>query len=60
MEEVMCMLQVEEAVAAAASSSTRGPKVIDDTSTAIVIACTPVLHPSEVSYANDSFPKHYA
>jgi hypothetical protein len=30
------------------------------TTTSMVIACTPVILPPEVSYVEDSFPKHYA
>jgi hypothetical protein len=74
MEEAMSMLQTEEAAATAASSSTRGPKrhrryVNRDREAAYFRLrhdyfdndCVyPVLLPSEVSYMEDSFSKHYA
>jgi hypothetical protein len=74
MEEAMSMLQAEEVVAAAASSSTRGPKrrrrYINRDREAAHFRLRhdyfdndyvyPVLLPPEVSYAGDSFPKHYA
>jgi hypothetical protein len=70
----MSMLQAKEVAAAAASSLTRGPKSHQryinrdheaalsgcDMTTLTMIACTPVLLLSEVSYTGDSFPKHYA
>jgi 3-polyprenyl-4-hydroxybenzoate decarboxylase len=63
MEEAMNMLQAKEAMAAAASSSIVIVKwLISGCSmtTSMTIACTPVLLPPEVSYTDDSFPKHYA
>jgi hypothetical protein len=73
MEGAMSMLQAKEVVAATASSSTREPKhhrqYINcdceaphfrlDTTTLTMIVCTPVLLPSEVLYADDSFSKYY-
>jgi hypothetical protein len=63
MEEVISMLQAEEATVVATSSSTMIVKrLISDcgTTTSMTIACTPVLLPPEVLYVDDSFPKHYA
>jgi hypothetical protein len=74
MEEVMSMLQAKEVAATAASSSIRGPKhrrryVNHDREEAHFRlrhdyfsgnCMYPVLLPPEVSYADDSFPKHYA
>jgi hypothetical protein len=74
MEEVMNILQAEEAAAAAASSSKRGPKrrrryVNRDCEAAHFRLChdyfdddcvNPYPTSADVSYADDSFPKHYA
>jgi hypothetical protein len=74
MEEGMGMLQVEEAAATVLFRQHKGQNIIDDTSTVIVkrvisgcsittsmmIAYTPMLLSSEVSYVDDSFRKYSA
>jgi hypothetical protein len=74
MEEAMSMLQAKKLRLPPLLHQHEGQSVIDDTSivtmnrlisdydttTLTMIVCTLILLPSEVSYTNDSFSKHYA